>query len=218
MTALYIHALQGEWLEQARNVFQRLEGRLSKLPEDALESAQLLLGRRSEILDLLQIPAEDGAYGLRTRIHGDYHLGQVLRVNGDYMILDFEGEPARPIAERREKHSPVKDLAGMLRSFSYAALTVLRNDTASRKDGSPEGFARMVPWARRWERSASAAFLRGYRETAGDANFLPARPGNFRNLLAGYWLDKAIYELNYELNHRPDWVRTPLLGILSPPL
>ena len=148
---------------------------------------------------------------LRTRIHGDYHLGQVLRVKGDYVILDFEGEPARPLAERRAKYSPLKDVAGMLRSFSYAAWAALLTYTG-RRSGD---FAQMEPWARLWEREISAEFLRAYRATAGDAPFLPDTTEALRILLDAYLMDKALYELSYELQNRPAWVQIPLRGILS---
>jgi maltose alpha-D-glucosyltransferase/alpha-amylase len=147
-------------------------------------------------------------------VHGDYHLGQVLRVKTDYVILDFEGEPARPLAERRAKHSPLKDVAGMLRSLSYAAYAGLINYTARR----PEDLERLEPWARLWERSSGAEFLRAYRETAAGAAFLPPEENDFRRLLSAHWLDKALYELSYELNNRPSWIRIPLMGILSLPL
>jgi maltose alpha-D-glucosyltransferase/alpha-amylase len=149
----------------------------------------------------------------RIRVHGDLHLGQVLRVKSDFVILDFEGEPARPMAERRAKQSPLKDVAGMLRSFGYAAYAGLIAYTARR----PEDLTRLESWAQLWERANSAEFLRAYRETAKGAAFLPFGTG-FRTLLSAYLLDKALYELSYELNNRPAWVRIPLQGILSLPV
>jgi maltose alpha-D-glucosyltransferase/alpha-amylase len=156
----------------------------------------------------------DGMLGQRTRVHGDYHLGQVLQVRTEYVILDFEGEPARPIAERRAKVSPLKDVAGMLRSLSYAAYAGLIGYTARR----PEDWDSLQPWTRLWERSMGAEFLRAYRNTAQGAQFLPSAEENLRKLLAIHLLDKALYELSYELNNRPAWVRIPLLGILALPL
>jgi maltose alpha-D-glucosyltransferase/alpha-amylase len=135
----------------------------------------------------------------------------VLWSEGDFYILDFEGEPARSIAERREKQSPLKDVAGMLRSFSYAAYAGLLAHTSS---GRPE-FERLEPWARLWQTWASAAFLRGYFGSAGHAQFLPADAAQRDGLLRLFVLDKALYELNYELNNRPDWVRIPLRGVLG---
>src|SRR6202012_313936 len=125
-------------------------------------SAGLALSRRGVLLAkfraLTTLPEAAGQW---TRIHGDYHLGQGLRSRGDFVILDFEGEPARPLAERRAKQSPLKDVAGMLRSFTYAAFAGLTQYTARR----PEDFSQLESWARLWESSVSAEFLRMYRET-----------------------------------------------------
>ena len=145
------------------------------------------------------------------RAHGDFHLGQVLMTEGDVVILDFEGEPARPLAERRAKMSPLRDVAGMLRSFSYAALTALGVGTLTR----PDDVARLAPWAQLWETWVGAAFMRGYLEMTRGTPFLPQDPRDFQAALVAYVLDKAFYELGYELNHRPDWVHIPLLGLLG---
>ncbi|MGD1098029.1 MAG: putative maltokinase, partial [Bryobacteraceae bacterium] len=207
-----IEALRTGWRDQALHAFEVLKASVSKLPDDLVEYAGLILGRRREMLERFRASGSEGTtYGLRTRIHGDYHLGQVLRVKTDYVILDFEGEPARSLPERRAKHSPLKDVAGMLRSFSYAAIATLLNYTTRR----PEDLTQLEPWAQLWERSTSAEFLRAYREAAGDAGFLPQGDQEFRGLLSGYLLEKAFYELSYELNSRPAWVRIPLVGILS---
>jgi maltose alpha-D-glucosyltransferase/alpha-amylase len=139
---------------------------------------------------------------LRIRIHGDYHLGQVLRVPGDFVILDFEGEPLKSLAERRAKHCPLKDVAGMLRSFSYVSYI---------------GFSgkALEPRRQAWEQAVSAAFLQAYRRAAASAPFLPAAGHAFDTLLQAYILDKAFYELNYEIDNRPDWIRIPLAAIAS---
>jgi maltose alpha-D-glucosyltransferase/alpha-amylase len=142
----------------------------------------------------------------RIRIHGDYHLGQVLWAEGDFYILDFEGEPARPLEERRRKESPLKDVAGMLRSFGYASYAALVAHSSTR----PDEFARLEPWARAWERWTGAAFLKGYLDVAGGAPFLPRDLVPRTELLDLFLIDKACYELNYELNNRPDWARIPL--------
>jgi maltose alpha-D-glucosyltransferase/alpha-amylase len=152
----------------------------------------------------------DGGY--RIRVHGDYHLGQVLRAEEDFVILDFEGEPDRSIAERREKQSPVKDVAGMIRSFSYAAYAALFAFTVH----APDDYATLAPWADAWQRAVTEAFVDGYRAgTAADprlGEFVPAAR-SWTDMLRAFALDKALYELGYELNHRPDWVRIPLIGI-----
>ena len=155
------------------------------------------------------IVAVDAPQSLLTRIHGDYHLGQVLRSRSDFVLLDFEGEPARSLAERRAKQSPMKDVAGMLRSFSYAAFAALFTYTSRR----PEDFESLLPWAKLWERAVSAEFLRAYRAASKGSQHVPADTEAFGNLLDAYVLDKALYELLYELNNRPAWVRIPLEGI-----
>jgi maltose alpha-D-glucosyltransferase/alpha-amylase len=181
------------------------------LPDEVVEIAAGVLSRRRQLLEAFSALRADGLRTQRTRIHGDYHLGQVLRVKTDFIILDFEGEPARSLAYRRTKQCPLKDIAGMLRSFSYAAYASLINYTARH----PEDVARLEPWARLWERTVSAEFLRVYLETASGAEFLPAKHEDFRKLLNVFLLDKALYEVLYELNSRPPWVRIPLVGIMS---
>jgi maltose alpha-D-glucosyltransferase/alpha-amylase len=197
--------------QHATSVLDLLKERLSHLPDEVVEVAASVLSRRRQILDRFG-PLTDDFPGIqRIRIHGDYHLGQVLRVKTDFVILDFEGEPARPLAVRRSKQSPLKDVAGMLRSFGYAAYAGLMNYIARH----PENVTRLEPWAQLWERSAAAEFLRAYREAAQGADFLPSRSVDFRKLLNVFLLDKALYEVLYELNSRPPWVRIPLMGILS---
>jgi trehalose synthase-fused probable maltokinase len=149
---------------------------------------------------------------MRIRIHGDYHLGQVLYTGSDFVIIDFEGEPARPLAERRTKQSPLQDVAGMLRSFHYAAFAPLL--------ASPTGpsisrgqIAKLSRWAEAWSRCAANRFLGQYYETTGAARYLPAGSPERSKLLEVYLLAKAIYELGYELNNRPAWVGIPLEGI-----
>jgi maltose alpha-D-glucosyltransferase/alpha-amylase len=152
--------------------------------------------------------------GRRIRVHGDYHLGQVLRAEEDFIILDFEGEPARPIAERRARHSPVKDIAGMVRSFSYAAYAALFAFTVH----APDDYRVLEPWAETWQRAVSDVFVASYRaaltvEPSG-SDIIPE--GQAWNVLfRAFLLQKAFYELSYELNHRPEWIRIPLLGILK---
>jgi maltose alpha-D-glucosyltransferase/alpha-amylase len=148
--------------------------------------------------------------GGRIRCHGDYHLGQILVTEGDVMIIDFEGEPARSIAERRARSSPLRDVAGMLRSFSYAALTGLGAAAQTRSEGTD----RLTPWADLWERWVAAVFLRAYLAATHGASFLPPQEDDVETLLHAFVIDKAMYELGYELNNRPDWVHIPLTGLL----
>jgi maltose alpha-D-glucosyltransferase/alpha-amylase len=197
--------------QHASSVLDALKERLSHLQDEVVEVAAAVLTRRRQILDHFGSQNGDFQRTQRIRIHGDYHLGQVLRVKTDFVILDFEGEPARPLAVRRSKQCPLKDVAGMLRSFGYAAYAGLMNYTARH----PEDATRLEPWAQLWERSAAAEFLRAYREAAQGADFLPPRDVDFRKLLNVFLLDKALYEVLYELNSRPAWVRIPLMGIMS---
>jgi maltose alpha-D-glucosyltransferase/alpha-amylase len=197
--------------EHGAVVFDVLRASMSQLPDDLVEGAGLVLSRRSHILERFRHFSGDNTLGLRTRIHGDYHLGQVLRFRSDFIILDFEGEPARSLVERRAKQSPMKDVAGMLRSYSYAAYAALISYTSRR----PEDLECLMPWARLWERSVTAEFLRSYRATGRQSNYLPEDLSDFKKLLEAYMLDKALYELLYELNNRPSWARIPIEGILS---
>ncbi|MEX2262794.1 MAG: maltose alpha-D-glucosyltransferase [Bryobacteraceae bacterium] len=197
--------------KQAQKLFDTLRFSLATLPDDVVDRAAWVLGQRRKVLDRFRELENMGAQGARIRVHGDYHLGQVLWVENDYILIDFEGEPARDLAERRTKQSPLKDVAGMLRSYSYAAYAGLVNYTARRADD----YAQLLPWAEYWERWTCAAFLKAYRETAGDAGFLPKDEAGFRKLLQFFLLDKALYELAYELNNRPAWVRIPINGLLA---
>jgi maltose alpha-D-glucosyltransferase/alpha-amylase len=214
LTAAGIQSLLADLRENAVRAFDVLRNNVVRLPDEMLDLAGLVLGRRKQILDSFRFKGNGDFQTVRTRIHGDYHLGHVLRVRSDYLILDFEGEPARPLSERRAKQSPLKDVAGMLRSLAYAAYVSLIGYTARR----PEDFDKLEPWAHFWVLSTSAAFLRAYREAASGATFLPAGTDDLRALLAVYILDKALYELSYELNNRPGWARIPLIGILSLPI
>jgi len=159
--------------------------------------------KRFEALRLL---AREGT--VKIRHHGDYHLGQVLKTDSGFVVIDFEGEPARPLLERRRKVCPLKDVAGMLRSFSYAAQTTLKRHPAS-----VSGMAVLEEW----ERAAREAFLEGYRSrvTPDRAMFLPMEWADALRVLRAYELDKAIYELRYELRNRPEWSPIPLQGIRS---
>jgi maltose alpha-D-glucosyltransferase/alpha-amylase len=205
-----ISALDQDTREQGRRALAALRDNRDRLPPGVVPSADRFLREGPAVLDTL---GRDHAVpdAAKIRCHGDYHLGQVLRVGNDYVILDFEGEPTRPVEERRAKQSPLKDVAGMLRSYHYAAYAGLFAFTQN----APGDFARLEPWAELWQQWVSAAFLREYRAAADRAAFLPSDPGAFAALLDAFMLDKAFYELAYELNNRPDWVRIPLSGILT---
>ncbi len=180
--------------------------RLDAAPAPLQDAARALAARPQQVLE--QLVAPDGDCGMKIRTHGDFHLGQVLLQANDFVIIDFEGEPARSLEQRRARHSPLRDVAGMLRSFSYAAAAALERAAAG--DSERE---RLTPRTRAWEQLARGAFLEGYRDAASggvprpDAGAAPA-------LLRLFALEKALYELRYELENRPAWVAIPLQDIV----
>ncbi|HSU18575.1 MAG TPA: maltose alpha-D-glucosyltransferase, partial [Acidobacteriaceae bacterium] len=179
------------------------------LPQAVREQANRILGQRSSLKERLSgLTIDPAHFGQRIRVHGDYHLGQLLRSRSDFLIVDFEGEPARSLEERRAKQSPLRDVAGMLRSFSYAAHAALNRYVQRR----PEHAFGLQPWAILWERTVSNAFLEGYRETMAGSQLLPS-PEHVQVLLVALLLEKAFYELLYELNNRPSWLNIPLSGL-----
>ena len=192
---------------EARATLGALESALLTLPESALDLARSVLERRESILQRIEQFTMPPQYGLKTRYHGDYHLAQVLLARNDFVITDFEGEPGRSFEKRREKHSPLKDVAGMLRSFSYARAGALRNVAQNADE-----MQALAPHAAEWEAQVRQAFLGSYHATARAAELYESlEPG--RGLLGLFELEKALYELRYELNNRPDWVDIPLHGI-----
>jgi maltose alpha-D-glucosyltransferase / alpha-amylase len=211
LTAGDLKLMFADLRQNASRVFDVLKERVPFLPDETVEIAAGVLSRRSRLLDHFELRTANEFEACKIRVHGDYHLGQVLRVKTDFVILDFEGEPARPLAERRAKQCALKDVAGMLRSFSYAAYSTLISYTTRH----PEDISILQPWARLWERCVATAFLRAYREAARGARFLPADNNDFREVLGVFLIDKALYEVLYELNARPTWVRIPLMGIMA---
>jgi maltose alpha-D-glucosyltransferase/alpha-amylase len=207
-TRLYQRSLLQSLTSQVRRTFRRLRRTETEAPE-----ITSLLDREDEIIGRIDDLLADPIGGVRIRHHGDYHLGQVLWTGRDVVIIDFEGEPARPLSERRIKRSALRDVAGMLRSFDYASETALRSPAAaSITEHLPD---RVEPWARRWANEASAAFLASYLETAreGTHPVLPPSDEETERLLAALVLEKAAYELRYELDHRPEWLVTPARGL-----
>jgi trehalose synthase-fused probable maltokinase len=194
------------------DAFDLLRRRLGALPADAGPLGRAVLERKDAVLGRFRRILDRKLTAARTRVHGDYHLGQVLWTGRDFAIIDFEGEPARPAAIRRAKRSPLKDVAGMLRSYHYAAFQGLATHAATgavREDRMKDAEG----WAGAWHAWVSGAFLAGYLRVARGAPFLPDDPGELEDLLVVHVLEKAVYELSYELNNRPGWVRLPLTGI-----
>ena len=194
--------------ESASAAMDRLEQRRSTLDASTRVAAELLLARRSDLLNYVETLAPSKAQVMKTRVHGDYHLGQVLLVQNDFVITDFEGEPARSLAERRHKQPAAKDVAGMLRSFNYARYQALAHATVER----PDALASLEVPAREWERATRQAFLQAYRDgTQGSP--LYGSWDDMRQLIDLFEVDKAFYEVGYEVDNRPDWVRIPLAGL-----
>jgi maltose alpha-D-glucosyltransferase/alpha-amylase len=199
----------------ATSMLDLLSAKAGTLPEPARAAADAVLQGRGALLARLEQVRTLRDGGRRMRVHGDYHLGQVLRTEEDFVILDFEGEPARTLAERRAKYSPLKDVAGMLRSFQYAAYAAL----TAYEQVAPGSSTALLPWADTWQHWVSRTFLESYRQAMGASPVLP--PGrSFEALLDALVVEKALYELGYELNNRPEWARIPLAALarLASPL
>ena len=187
-----------------------LSDRLPQLSPVVAAEAQALLGRRERLLQRIDQCAATVPRGLKTRRHGDYHLAQVLLRRNDFIIVDFEGEPGRPLAERRAKHSPLTDVAGMLRSFAYARHAAL--ERAALQGGDDSG--RWEQQLHSWEQEVRRTFLTGYDEVASGAGLYESLR-EVTPLLTLFEIDKALYELRYELGNRPDWARIPLHSLLG---
>ena len=182
--------------------------KLRDVPENLRDEAKEVLATEKEILAREKRLLDRKTNAAKIRIHGDYHLGQVLSTGKDFVILDFEGEPARPMSERKLKRSALRDVAGMMRSFQYAAYSALWQP-AMRAEDVPF----LERWADLWYRQMSSTFLESYLRTASGAMFVPQNSDDLQILLEAYLLDKAVYEIGYELNNRPDWVIIPIRGI-----
>jgi maltose alpha-D-glucosyltransferase/alpha-amylase len=214
----------GQIEAQIRSALEALKSKFSTLDEASSDRAALLLSKRAALIERSRSISNLPAAGQRIRIHGDYHLGQTLRTGakagasrgGDFFLLDFEGEPARPLSQRRRKQSPLKDVAGMLRSFSYAAFAGLKAFHDANSEGSQSPNTGILSkWAQAWQTCAAVEFLRGYRETISENQELLPSPRETQVLLDAFVLEKALYELLYELNNRPAWIHIPIAGILS---
>jgi len=197
-------------VRSASRQFDHIARRLPQLPESVRTAAAAFLARReaalSRIGDLL--PSEVDA--VKTRHHGDFHLGQILIVKDDVFVIDFEGEPRRSIAERRRKAPAARDVAGLIRSIDYATTAALGRAIPT----SPDETARLEHALDEWRRRSRETFLAAYRETLGATRLWPREPGAAERLLEFFILEKLIYEIGYELANRPDWLQVPLAGAL----
>ena len=213
-TPHYQRSIYQHMRTQATQSLAPLRKKLRDLPEHTRAEAEAVLAAEGAIREKFRSVLEGKITALRTRVHGDLHLGQVLYTGKDFVIIDFEGEPSRPLSERRIKRSPLRDVAGMLRSFQYASYAVLMGQAEGvniRRDDAVS----LEAAARLWHRWTSAVFLRSYLDASAGGGFVPEDLGEVRVLLDAYVLEKALYELGYELNNRPAWVQIPLRGMLE---
>jgi maltose alpha-D-glucosyltransferase/alpha-amylase len=214
LSELYQRSVYQSIVGTVRSSTRLLEGRRETLTGSAVEDAERVLQVTDQVDLRLRAMLAGKLGGKRIRTHGDFHMGQVLHTGRDLVIIDFEGEPSRPLGERRIKRSPLRDVAGMLRSFHYAVHgSILRSDLGAsiRRDDEPA----LEPWVRAWYHWVSAAYLRGYRQATAGASFLPTDDDEWAILLDAFLFQKAYYEVAYELSNRPDWVSIPLRGILE---
>jgi len=186
-----------------------LRKNIETLTDELKTEAHNLLSHEQTILQTLGKITEQKINSQKIRIHGDYHLGQVLFTGNNFVIIDFEGEPSRALSERRLKRSCFRDIAGMIRSFHYAAYAALYKQASIRPDDIPF----LQDWIRPWYQITGGIFIKGYLDTIGGASFIPEKKSEMDILLNTFLLEKAIYELGYELNNRPDWVHLPIQGI-----
>jgi len=207
-TQLHQHSLYQSAHAELARCFKKLREQQRHLPADAAQLAAQILPAQASIDARLRRILEGKIAVSRIRCHGDYHLGQVLFSGDDFIIIDFEGEPGRPVSDRRYKRSPLRDVAGMLRSFAYAAETALRSERVR-----PEDRARLVPWAEAFRAWVCVSFVRTYLEASAGEAYCPTNRATARLLLEFYELEKVVYEVNYELNNRPDWLAVPLAGL-----
>jgi maltose alpha-D-glucosyltransferase/alpha-amylase len=185
--------------------FDTMRRQLDRLPPAAATLASELLPRRKAIEQRLAAITREKIDAVRTRVHGDLHLGQILYSAGDFVFLDFEGEPARTLSERRRKRSPLRDVAALLRSFHYAAAAALGGESVREQD-----IPVLEPWARAWPTWVGAQWLGAWLDTVGNAPFMPRDPDVLARMLDFYLLEKCIYEVHYELANRPSWLAIPL--------
>jgi maltose alpha-D-glucosyltransferase/alpha-amylase len=207
-TTLVQRSMYQSLRSQARQALELLRKHLKGLPDDLRPVAQEVLDREAGVLDLARTILGRKIAAQRTRIHGDYHLAQLLFTGKDFVVIDFEGESVRPLSDRRRKRSPLRDVASMLRSFDYATQSTLT-------DGGlrPEDVAKLGPWARMWGLWVSVGFVRAYLTAADGAGFLPADRADRSLLLDFHLLKRAVAELRYELAAHSPRVRAPLQGL-----
>ena len=211
-TLAYQRSLYRSMRDLVGQAWLALERALPRLPDAVRPETERLLATKDALLRRFRGLVGRKIAATRIRTHGDYHLGQVLYTGKDFVITDFEGEPARALSERRLKRSALRDVCGMIRSFHYAALAQFfeTGGGGRRRELTPG----LRAWAGFWYFHVASAYLGGYLDSARDRVFLPAEPGAVEKLLDAYLLEKAVYEVGYELNNRPAWLGIPVQGVL----
>ncbi|MEO8554646.1 MAG: putative maltokinase, partial [Kofleriaceae bacterium] len=207
---MHQQSIYGSAVAHAARTFDLLRAQRGKLPAELVRLADEALAREAELDRALAQVTHRRIDVVRTRLHGDFHLAQVLWTGDDFVIIDFEGEPGRPLSQRRFKRAALRDVAGMIRSLHYASAAALRNGKHR-----PEDRAILAPWSRAWSEWMSAAFLAGYLEVAQGSRVIPSKEADLQLLLDFFLLEKCVYEIGYELDNRPDWVEIPLRGLLA---
>ncbi|MCB0565146.1 MAG: putative maltokinase, partial [Phaeodactylibacter sp.] len=209
-TQHYQRSVYSQHRRLANETLKGLKRRVKSLPEHIAEEVKKILDIKEDILECFAEIYGRKIEATKIRVHGDYHLGQVLYNGRDFFIIDFEGEPMHSISERRLKRTPFKDVAGMIRSFHYAAYGQL----VLNQNYRPEDMLLLETWANQWFHYVSQYFLSAYLETAKGQSFIPQDEESMQLLLRTYILEKAIYEVGYEMNARPEWLRIPIRGVL----
>jgi maltose alpha-D-glucosyltransferase/alpha-amylase len=213
-TEFYRHGLYHGLLAQMNKSLDALRQNVERLSGAAQDEARAVLEQQDTLRERFNALRDMRISGMRTRHHGDYHLGNVLYTGSDFIIKNFDGDYTRPMSERRIKRSPIKDVASMVRSLHYVSHAVLFNHVPGIVTTQDADW-RLERWAKAWYQWVSALFLRGYFETAGAADWLPQTQPETKALLDAYALEKGLMEIEYELENRPDWIRIPLHGVLE---
>ncbi|MFW5821400.1 MAG: alpha-amylase, partial [Bacteroidota bacterium] len=207
---LYQKSLYQSFRTLIKRTISEMKTSIKKLDEDQKSLLDEIIKNENLLLSTIKNTMEkEKIHTSKIRIHGDYHLGQVLFTGKDFIIIDFEGEPTRSLTARSLKYCPFKDVAGMLRSFHYA----IYMGQLEYKSKIPEDSEFLDPWLEAWYKKVSDTYMESYLEAAGEASFIPEKREHLDNLLSVYIIEKAIYEADYELNNRPDWLHIPLNGL-----
>lgn len=190
---------------------KQLPAKIDRFSEEIQPQLEKMTEHPAQMTKKMRTMLPSGVSLVKTRHHGDLHLGQILLAANDFVLIDFEGEPARPLHERIAKHCPIRDVAGVIRSFSYAAETARRKVKLEK----PEAFASASTYTKEWEKASRERFLKGYLETTANCPSVPANREVFEKILALFCLEKALYEFNYERNNRPEWLEIPVFGLIE---